>query len=83
MLDKCTIAVGNRTFISMKDGKVCVEGHDFHSDLRDIKDIIDILTGIVATAKDTVRPRLVTNGQDGPTKPFQTPSAGKQNASIR
>lgn len=69
------IRVQGHTLVRVCDGGIKVDGKDFHSDLKSLSDLIDILSNIVVTAQEAGKPRLITD--EGQRLAATTQNAGK------
>lgn len=57
------IRIKGHPLIKIKDGEARVDGRDFHSDLKNISTLVDMLQEIMGTAKDAAKPRLIASGE--------------------
>lgn len=55
------IRVKGHALVKVSDGGVRIDGRDFHNDLRSLNELIDILSGVVESAQEAGRPRLVAS----------------------
>lgn len=55
------IRVQGHTLVRVSDGGVRIDGKDFHSDLKSLSDLVDILSNIIVTAQEAGKPRLITD----------------------
>ena len=55
------IRVQGHTLVRVCDGGVRIDGKDFHSDLKSLNDLVDILSSIIVTAQEAGKPRLIAD----------------------
>jgi hypothetical protein len=55
------IRVQGHTLVRVCDGGVRIDGKDFHSDLKSLSDLVDILSNIIVSAQEAGKPRLITD----------------------
>ena len=66
------IRVKGHTLVKVSDGGVRIDGKNFHSDLKDLTDLIDILSEVVGQAQQAGKPRLVSAVKEAvPEKPAE------------
>lgn len=56
------VRIKGQTLVSVSDGRVKVDGKDFHSDVKNLAALIDILSGVLETADSVKKPRLISEG---------------------
>lgn len=57
------IRIKGHPLIKIKDGEAHVDGHDFHTDLKNITTLVDMLQEIVGTARDAAKPRVIASNK--------------------
>lgn len=62
------VRIKGQTFVSVSAGRVKVDGKDFHSDVKNLAALIDILSGVLETAENAKKPRLISGAtqKNGP-----------------
>ncbi len=55
------IRIKGHPLIKIKDGEARVDGRDYHTDLKNISTLVDMLQDIICSAQDAGRPRVVTS----------------------
>jgi len=53
------IRVNGHSLVQYSDGGIRVDGKNFHTDLKDLSSIIDVLHDILDSAQEAKKPRLV------------------------
>lgn len=53
------IRVNGHSLVQYSDGGIRVDGKNFHTDLKDLSSIIDVLHDILDSAQEARKPRLV------------------------
>ncbi len=69
------IRVQGHTLVRVSDGGVKVDGKDFHSDLKSLGELVNILSNIIVTAQEAGKPRLIT--EEGQRLQPRTARSGK------
>jgi hypothetical protein len=69
------IRVQGHTLVRVCDGGVRIDGKDFHSDLKSLNDLVDILSNIIVTAQEAGKPRLIA--EEGETLHPSSPAGTK------
>lgn len=54
------IKVKGHSLVQFSDGGVRVDGKNFHTDLKDLSSILDVLHDILDTASEAKKPKLVS-----------------------
>lgn len=54
------VRIKGQTLVSVSDGRVKVDGKDFHADVKNIETLIQILSGVIETADTVKKTRLVS-----------------------
>ncbi len=74
------VRIKGQTLVRVHEGKVKVEGKDFHGDVKNLAALIDILKYVLESAQEAKKPRLVcATGQkeNGPRKNPQAATSMK------
>jgi hypothetical protein len=53
------VIIKGHSIVKVADGGVRIDGHDFHSDIKNITVLVDILNEVLETAQEVRKPRLV------------------------
>ncbi len=53
------VIIKGHSIVKVADGGVRIDGHDFHSDIKNITALVDILNEVLETAQEVRKPRLV------------------------
>ena len=53
------IRIKGHRIVKVSDGGVLVDGRNFHSDLKDLSSIVDVLNDILDSANEARKPKLV------------------------
>lgn len=57
------IRIKGHKLITIENGEAHVDGRDFHTDLKNISTLVDMLQEIVGTARDAAKPRVVASNE--------------------
>ena len=55
------ISIKGHKIVKVSDGGVLVDGKNFHTDIKDLSSIIDVLNDILESANEARKPRLVVS----------------------
>lgn len=55
------IRIKGHSLVTVNDGGVRVDGKNFHTDLKDLSSIINVLNDILESASEARKPKLVVN----------------------
>jgi hypothetical protein len=55
------IRIKGHSLVQVSDGGVRVDGKNFHTDLKDLSSIVDVLNDILESANEAKKPKLVMN----------------------
>lgn len=56
------VRIKGHCLVKVIHGGVRIDGHDFHSDLKNLSSLVNILNDVLETAQDVKKPRLVSDG---------------------
>jgi len=71
------IRVEGHTLVRVKEGGVRIDGKDFHSDLKNLSELIEILSSVVGSAQEAGKPRLIaSSGETIAALPHKTADGG-------
>jgi len=56
------VRIKGHSLVKITHKGVRIDGKDFHSDLKNLSSLIEILNGVLETAQDVKKPRLVADG---------------------
>lgn len=55
------VRIKGHSLVKVIHGGVRIDGHDFHSDLKNLSSLVNILNDVLETTQDIKKPRLVSN----------------------
>lgn len=53
------VIIKGHSIVKVADGGVRIDGRDFHTDVKNISTLVDILNEVLETAQEVRKPRLV------------------------
>ena len=53
------IRIKGHPLLKISNGDIRIDGRDFHSDIKELSSLLEILSGVLASAKEVKKPHLV------------------------
>ncbi len=47
------------SLVKISNGDIRIDGRDFHSDIKDLSELVEMLSDVIASAQEMRKPRLV------------------------
>ncbi len=60
------IRIKGHALLKISNGAVKIDGKDFHSDLKNLSSLIEILSGVLDSAQEVKKPKIVASENAAP-----------------